>query len=88
MTTNYEKSFLKDIKKLQNKQVSQKLKLLLSEFEKSNDLTSFQNVKKLKGNDNFFRIKISEYRLGFHYENNEITIIRFLHRKDIYKFFP
>jgi len=88
MTVLYEKSFLKDIKKLQNKQIVQKLKLLLTELENSNDLISLQNVKKLKGQDDFFRIKIADYRLGFYYRNNEITIIRFLHRKEIYRFFP
>ena len=51
-------------------------------------LQDMQNIKKLKGHDNYYRLKISDYRLGFSYENGEINIIRFLHRKEIYKLFP
>jgi len=51
-------------------------------------LDELNQVKKLKSGDIFYRIKIQDYRVGFTYENNEITLVRFLHRKDIYQYFP
>jgi len=88
MQVFYEKSFLKDIKKINDKNIANKLKKILNKFEEEENLTTFLNVKKLKGFDNFYRIKIGNYRLGFKYENESIEVIRFLHRKDIYKLFP
>jgi mRNA interferase RelE/StbE len=88
MQVFYEKSFLKDIKKINDKNIANKLKKILNKFEEEKSLTAFLNVKKLKGFDNFYRIKIGNYRLGFKYENESIEVIRFLHRKDMYKLFP
>lgn len=88
MIVKYEKSFLKDIKKLDDKVLARKLKAILEEFENAKDLSSMPQIKKLKGHSRLFRLKIGSYRLGFSYEDNNIDIIRFLHRKDIYKLFP
>lgn len=88
MIINYERSFLKDIKKLNNKQIANKIKDIIKQFEDEDSLSEFSNIKKLKGHKIYYRIKISDYRLGFSYENNSADLIRFLHRKDIYKLFP
>ncbi len=37
---------------------------------------------------NFYRIQVGAYRLGFVLEENTIVLVRFLHRKEIYRFFP
>ncbi|RLA08759.1 MAG: hypothetical protein DRQ51_01015 [Gammaproteobacteria bacterium] len=88
MQIRYEKKLLKDIKKLNNDKLKQKLKTIFELFETQNTMETIQNIKKLKSHENYYRLKISDYRLGFHYQNNIITIIRILHRKDIYKKFP
>jgi len=88
MTINYEKSFLKDIQKLNDKKVATKLKSLIEEFEQIPNLQNITNIKKLKGFEIYYRLKIGNYRLGFSYQDNQIDLIRFLHRKDIYKLFP
>lgn len=88
MKVRYEKSFLKDIEKLNDKNVAIKLKTKLIELEEQTDLASIPNIKKLKGYRVYYRLKIGDYRLGFSYEDGELNIIRFLHRKDIYKLFP
>ncbi|MGB5593914.1 MAG: type II toxin-antitoxin system RelE/ParE family toxin, partial [Crocosphaera sp.] len=42
----------------------------------------------LKGYQSFYRIKIGDYRIGIEADNNELIFVRFLHRKEIYRFFP
>ena len=88
MIINYERSFLKDIKKLKNEQIAAKLKAILKQFERDENLSEFSDIKKLKGYKIYYRIKIYDFRLGFSFENNTSDMIRFLHRKDIYKSFP
>jgi mRNA interferase RelE/StbE len=88
MKLQFEKSFLKDIEKLNDKTISTKLKAKLIELEEQSDLEGIPNIKKLKGHRVYYRLKIGDYRLGFSYEDGGLNIIRFLHRKDIYKLFP
>ncbi len=51
-------------------------------------LAEINNLKKMQGYDSFYRIRLGEYRLGIEVFESEIIFVRFLHRKDIYKFFP
>jgi len=88
MTINYEKSFFKDIQKLNDKKVLLKLKSFLLMLEEKENLQDIANIKKMKSFDIYYRFKIGDYRLGFSYEDNTVDIIRLLHRKDIYKLFP
>ena len=88
MIVNFEKSFLKDIQKLSDKKAAQKLKIFIEELEELDNLQNIPNIKKLKGFNIYYRLKLGNYRLGFSYENDQVDLIRFLHRKDIYKLFP
>ncbi|WP_079720471.1 type II toxin-antitoxin system RelE family toxin [Salegentibacter holothuriorum] len=50
---------------------------------------SQQPIKKLKGFKDFYRIRIGDYRLGVKkLTDQEILLVRFLQRKEIYKYFP
>lgn len=88
MIVHFEKSFLKDIKKLNDTTIASKLKTIIKNFEEIDSMNNLQNIKKLKGHSLYYRLKIGNYRLGFKVEGNKIEIIRFLHRKDIYRLFP
>ncbi len=88
MQVSFERAFLKDIARLNNPKVAKQLKEILDEFESDTDLSKFKNIKKLKGYKVYFRIRLGSYRLGFSYENDKVHVLRFLHRKDIYRLFP
>ena len=87
MNIIFKNSFLKDIKKLKDKNVKVSLKLIINEF-KNKQLHEIKGLKKLFGYEGFYRIRIGNYRLGLKIETNEIIFVRFLNRKDIYKYFP
>lgn len=80
-------SILKDIKKISKKE-KQKLLTIYDIFTNAQNLTDIQGIKKLKGYENFYRYRIRDYRLGFVVEDNKVIFLRYLHRKDIYKYFP
>ncbi|MEG3988445.1 type II toxin-antitoxin system RelE/ParE family toxin [Microcoleus sp. S28C3] len=46
------------------------------------------NLKKLKGEDNAYRFRVGDYRIGFYFDGETVTFARVLHRKDIYRYFP
>ena len=84
----YLNSFLKDLKKVKNKKLLQKVKAVLLELKSAKDLGSISNSKKLSGHPFAYRIRIGDYRLGLFYSEEKLTIARFVKRNDIYKLFP
>jgi len=61
---------------------------VIDEVKLAGNLRELKSLKKLKGFKNYYRIRVGDYRLGFSYDDQTIFFIRFLSRKDIYKFFP
>ena len=53
-----------------------------------NSLSQIKNLKKLKGQTKYFRIRSGDYRIGLYIENQVIEFTTIDHRKDIYKHFP
>ncbi|WP_017295216.1 type II toxin-antitoxin system RelE family toxin [Geminocystis herdmanii] len=89
MKTEYLPSFIKDLKKLKSNPIYNKIKTLaMIEIPNSENLTTIDNVKKIKGDDNAYRIRVGDYRIGFFLEEDKIIFSRVLHRKEIYRFFP
>jgi mRNA interferase RelE/StbE len=83
-----DKSLEKDVKKLKDKSLKLSLAKVVEELQIADNLSSIRNIKKLQGAKNFYRIRIGDYRLGLISSGNEVQLIRLLHRKDIYKYFP
>jgi mRNA interferase RelE/StbE len=88
MKTVYRQSFEKDIKRPIDKKIRTNLLALIREIKECNHMSEVKNIKKIKGVKKFYRIKVGEYRLGIKIESQTVTFIRFLHRKDIYRYFP
>lgn len=88
MKIKYHKSLEKDLRKINDKKIKQKLRLIILEMKEAQVLDELTSVKKLAGHPNAFRMRIGAYRLGFYYENNTLILSRFVKRNDIYKLFP
>lgn len=87
MKIEYRELFDNDLSNLDSnylKRVFEKINLMKT----SENITSLTNLKKLKWYKNFYRLRIWDYRLWFALEKDKIILERFLHRKDIYKYFP
>jgi mRNA interferase RelE/StbE len=87
MKVEIKKSFLRDLKKLHKNEQSKALNLI-DICENATSINEIENIKKISGFTNFYRIRLGNYRVGLMIENEIITFVRYLHRKDIYKFFP
>ncbi len=57
----------------------------VEEVEAVSNLT---NLKQLKAEGRYFRIRSGDYRIGITIEDDQVIFIRVLHRKEIYRFFP
>jgi mRNA interferase RelE/StbE len=84
----FRESFAKDLKAVKDKSLLSRAKELIEAVEKVTSLIEISNLKKLKGGGNYFRVRIGDYRLGIALEDDTVIFVRFLNRKDIYKYFP
>jgi len=88
MITAFKTSFVRDIKKIKNKQILGLVSHSIEAAEKSQSINVIPNIKQLKGVKNHFRIRIGTYRIGLALEDDKLYFVRCLPRKDIYKLFP
>ena len=88
MNIKIDKSFQKDVKKIKEKNIRIKIADIIKNVQHANNRSEIRNIKKLTGSLNEYRIKVGDYRIGLILSEDNAEFIRFLHRKDIYKYFP
>ena len=88
MKVDFRDSFAKDLKGVKEKGLLNRVREVIEAVEKADSLAELPNLKKLKGGGNYFRVRVGDYRIGVALENDTIIFVRFLNRKDIYKYFP
>ena len=85
----YAKALVKDIEAVaRNPGVKKRLLKLIEDLKKTNSLEELHNIKKIEGYANYYRLRAGDYRLGLKLSGNTVELIRFLHRRDIYRRFP
>ncbi|MDY6802667.1 MAG: type II toxin-antitoxin system RelE/ParE family toxin [Cyanobacteriota bacterium] len=89
MNTEYQRSFIKDLKALKSTPYFECIKaLVFEEIPNLPDLKNIKNLKRLKNFESAYRIRVGDYRIGFFFEEETIIFSRVLHRKEIYRYFP
>ncbi|MBI4473188.1 MAG: type II toxin-antitoxin system RelE/ParE family toxin [Acidobacteria bacterium] len=88
MKTGFKSSFAKDLKAIKNKTVLEAVAKLIGVVEAAQNLRAIPDVKKLKAKGDYYRIKLGDYRVGITLNRDEITFVRCLDRKEIYRYFP
>ena len=88
MKVEVSKSFVKDISKITDKKLAVKLQEQIAELENCNSLNEITNIKKMIVKGNYYRIRVGNFRLGLEAESDTINLLRFMDRKEIYRYFP
>ena len=87
MNIQIRKLFTKDADKLPAT-FQRQLAIIIGTLESTSQPLQLDNCKKLTGYKTAYRIRMGQYRIGFYYENKTIELVRLLHRKEIYRYFP
>ena len=89
MEVQYRKRFLKDLKKLKGQPVyEQVFELVFTILPKAPVLRDITAVKAMKGHPGRYRIRIGNYRVGIQVHGNTVDVMRVLHRREFYRYFP
>ncbi len=80
--------FQKTLRKINNKAVSERVLETIENIENASTMTDIRSLKKLKGYQTAFRIRIGDYRIGVHIVGDTVHFNRIANRKNIYDEFP
>jgi mRNA-degrading endonuclease RelE of RelBE toxin-antitoxin system len=89
LKVEYRKLFLKDFKKLKKQTIySQIFELTFTTLPNINSWQDFSQIKAMKGYPNRYRIRVGDYRIGIEINQDTIEVMRVLHRREFYRYFP
>ena len=89
MIVKFDSAFNRDIKKIRDQAVKDLIADAIEALENADSLGEVKEVAPMKGHKGFYRYKTPPFRIGILKVDEEtIILMRFMHRKDIYKYFP
>ncbi|NEO87048.1 MAG: type II toxin-antitoxin system RelE/ParE family toxin [Spirulina sp. SIO3F2] len=89
MNVEYRKLFLKDLKKLKRQPIYSTIyELVFTTLPQAASLQTLSNVKALAGTTNQYRIRVGDYRIGLEVNGDNVEVMRVLHRREFYRYFP
>jgi mRNA interferase RelE/StbE len=89
LKVQYRQTFLKDLKQLKSSESYQRIyELAFTTLENINSLDGILDIKAMKGYPNRYRIRSGNYRLGIEVNGDLIEVMRVLHRREFYRYFP
>ncbi|MEW6440865.1 MAG: type II toxin-antitoxin system RelE/ParE family toxin [bacterium] len=89
MKTAFRKSFGKDLNKhRKDGDLLSRIREIILEVEAAETLSSIKNIKRLKAEGPYYRIRVGSYRLGLTLEGETVVFVRLLHRREVYRYFP
>jgi mRNA interferase RelE/StbE len=88
VNSEFTEIFLKDLRIIKDKALLRRIKELIESIEQAASLVELSNIKKLKGGGHYYRARVGDYRVGLMIENEKVVFVRFLNRKEIYRYFP
>ena len=89
MDVQYRKTFLKDLKKLKGQSTYDRIvELTFSTLPEADSLQKIPNIKAMRGFSNRYRIRVGDYRVGIEVYGKKVEVMRVLHRREFYHYFP
>jgi mRNA interferase RelE/StbE len=88
LRVEFKKSFFKDIEALGDPATKKRIRRAIAQAEEAATLQQVENLKNLKGGEQYYRIRVGDYRIGLILRKGSLVFVRCLHRRDIYRYLP
>ena len=88
MKVAFEASFARDLKHVRDRRVLKQVQQVIEAVKAVPGIIAVQDLKKMQGYDTYYRIRLGDYRIGLEVVEDQVIFVRFLHRKDVYWYFP
>jgi len=84
----FKRSFIRDLEKIRNQSLKDRIRQAIELAKQAHNLQDISHIRKLRGSERYYRIRLGNYSIGLAVEGDEVTFVRFLHRRDVYRYFP
>jgi mRNA interferase RelE/StbE len=88
LNVEFKESFLQDLRAIKDRSLLARAKEIIESVEQALKLEDVANIKKLKGERYYYRIRVGDFRIGLKIERGLIIFVRIPNRKEIYRYFP
>ena len=88
MNVAFRESFLRDLRRVRNNDLKRRVKQAIDRVEAAESIQDVPNVRKLQGGERHYRVRVGTYRIGLVMESDRAVFVRFLHRRELYRYFP
>lgn len=88
MNILYESSFKRDLSQLRDKRIKKSLQKVIEQIHIAEKPSEIIHLEKLRSRKSYYKIRIGDYRIGLELREDTFIFVRFLHRRDIYRYFP
>ena len=88
MEVDFQTSFTRDLRRIRSAQVRQRVFRKVEELEAAPTIGDVSGIRRLTTDGRYYRIRIGDYRLGITMEGDVAVLVRFLHRREIYRVYP
>lgn len=88
MRSAFRSSFERDLKRIRSKRILAGVRQAILNVESATHWQDVNDIKKIQGAANSFRIRVGDYRIGLFVEADLAEFVRVLPRRDIYRRFP
>jgi mRNA-degrading endonuclease RelE of RelBE toxin-antitoxin system len=89
LEVQYRQAFLKDLKQLKSSESYERIyEVAFTTLAAINTLEDLSDIKAMKGYSGRYRIRIGDYRIGIEVNDDVIEVMRVLHRREFYRYFP
>ena len=88
MNVAFEASFVRDLRKIRDKVVLERVEQVIAQVKAAGSLAEIMHLSKLRGHTNFYCLRLGDYRIGLEVIEERVILVRLLHRRDVYRYFP
>ncbi len=88
MELEFRTSFIRDLRRVRSADMRSRIERAIEDLEAASTLAEIPAAAKIKAEGHYYRIRLGDYRLGLALQDDIAILVRFLHRRDIYRFFP
>ena len=88
MKIRYSRNFIRDLRRVKDASIRRRVDRALDDLEAASTVAEVAGAVRIASGGRYCRIRIGDYRLGFALDGNAVTLMRFMHRRQIYRYFP
>ena len=82
------KQFINNLQAIRSHELADDIEFLVNTVESSNNISLIPGIKKLKGYEDYYRIRLDDYRIGIKLSGDTVILVCIYHRAIIYQNFP